>query len=61
MFDSAGLVAMRDGRGLFTPTLDELEAALAQEDTGLHHDITYYGMTSVALEEYRELRLLYGG
>ena len=60
MFDSAGLVAMRDGRGLFTPTLDELEAALAQEDDSFHRAITNYGMTCACVEEYRELRLLYG-
>ena len=56
MFESHKLVASRDtARGLFTPTLEEIEAALNEDPDSCEHE-THYGLTTVGLERMRELK-----
>lgn len=57
LFQSGKLVAKRDGIGLFTPTLGDIESALNEEkDLMFKSKNTFYGLTSGAIEEYRELK-----
>ena len=60
MFQDHVLVARKDGRGLFTPTLQELEEAL-REPHGRARKLsnTFYGLTSGANELLAELQRLY--
>lgn len=61
MFESHMLVAKKEGRGLFTPTLEEIEMALAEtNDFGHRSSNTFYGLTTGALELFAGLRGLYG-
>ena len=57
LFQAQKLVAKTEKRGFFTPTYDEIEMALDEENDLMHHsNNTYYGLTSGAIEEYRELK-----
>ncbi|MDG5899581.1 hypothetical protein E2650_06645 [Shewanella xiamenensis] len=57
LFQGQKLVAKTESRGFFTPTYDEIERALNEENDHMHHsNNTYYGLTSGAMEQYRELK-----
>ncbi|GEM_PF-5460397 len=58
LFSEYFLVALHKNRGLFTPTLDELNKALIEpRDSVSEH--TFYGMTTAAHELYKELKSTY--
>jgi len=60
MFESHLLVAKKEGRGLYTPALGEIEAALSEtNDFGHRSSNTFYGLTTGALELLTELKQLY--
>jgi hypothetical protein len=60
MFENDLLVARKEGRGFFTPTLQEIESALYEvNDFGYRSANTSYGLTSAALEPLDELKRLY--
>lgn len=60
LFSTHQLVAKRDGVGLFTPTLTQIEQALAEEADFLWESKnTFYGMTTGAHELYQALGVLY--
>ena len=60
MFENHVLVAKREGRGLFTPTLEEIESALGESNDFTHKlSNTFYGLTSAAHEVLVDLRHLY--
>lgn len=60
LFQSHMLVAKSEKRGLFTPTLTEIEFALEEEKDLMHiSSNTFYGLTSSAMEMYMELKILY--
>lgn len=60
LFKACMLVAMREDRNLFTPTLEEIEAALEEKpDLLWKSSNTFYGMTTTAHERFRELKRLY--
>ena len=57
LFSDYKLVAKSETRGLFTPSLEEIESALEEEnDFEQRSKNTYYGLTSGAVEEYSELK-----
>ncbi len=57
LFSSHMLVALRSNRGLFTPTLEEIENALEEEKDFLYESQnTFYGLTSGAVELFCELK-----
>lgn len=61
MFSSYMLVAMSEERGLFTPTLVEIEAALKENNDLLYRSKnTFYGLTTGGIETYRDLEAVYG-
>lgn len=61
MFTEHMLVALKEDRGLFTPTLEEIEAALHEEKDLLYHsNNTFYGFTTGAIETFHELKAIYG-
>jgi hypothetical protein len=61
LFSESKLVAKTEQRGFFTPTLEEIESALKEEkDFMWISKNTFYGITTGAMEELRELELLYG-
>ena len=62
MFDDHFLVAQSVDRGLFTPTLEEIQNALNEEpDFILNSSNTFYAMTSGASELYKELKDFFRG
>ena len=61
LFSEYMLVAKNDKRGFFTPSLQEIEAALLEDnDYSQRSKNTFYGITTGAMELYRELDALYG-
>ena len=61
LFSEHKLVAKTDKRGFFTPTLEEIEEALKEEnDLMWKSKNTFYGLTTGATEEFRALEELYG-
>ncbi|NEV65403.1 hypothetical protein [Thiorhodococcus minor] len=60
LFSNHMLVALHGRRGLFTPTLQEIEDALEEEKDFLYESQnTFYGLTSGAVELFRELKAQY--
>ena len=60
LFSNHMLVAMNQSRGLFTPTLEEIENALKEKKDNLYlSENTFYGFTTGAMEFYHELQGLY--
>ena len=60
LFEAHMLVAKSEKRGLFTPTLTEIEFALEEEKDLTHiSSNTVYGLTTGAMELYSELKVLY--
>ena len=60
MFENHLLVAKKEGRDLFTPTLKEIESALDEVNDFAHKSgNTFYGLTSAAVEILTDLRRLY--
>ncbi|MGD2117135.1 MAG: hypothetical protein PVG66_02145 [Chromatiales bacterium] len=61
MFSEHMLVALQKERGLFTPSLAEIEAALREENDLLHKsENTFYGLTTGGMETFKELKAVYG-
>ena len=61
MFSRHMLVALKKERGLFTPTLEEIEAALGEQNDALYKsENTFYALTTAGLELFRELQATYG-
>lgn len=61
LFSSFKLVAKNDTKGFFTPTLDEIEMALDEEkDYMWISNNTFYGITTGAMEEFKNLEEMYG-
>ncbi len=61
MFEEYMLVALKEPRALFTPTLEDIEVALREEkDLANHSKNTFYGFTSQAVEVFEELKEIYG-
>lgn len=61
MFSEHMLVALKKERGLFTPTLAEIEEALHEESDLLHKsENTFYSLTTGAMETFKELEAVYG-
>lgn len=61
MFSEHMLVALKKGRGLFTPTFTEIEAALHEENDLLQKsENTFYGLTTGGMETFKELKAVYG-
>lgn len=61
LFSEHKLVAKSDKRGFFTPTLEEIEQALKEDNDLLWKSKnTFYGLTTGATEEFRGLEELYG-
>lgn len=57
LFQSHMLVAMNQSRGLFTPTLQEIESALDEEvDCSFNSTNTFYGLTTGANELLKALK-----
>ena len=60
LFQSHCLVARKESRGLFTPTLSEIELALEESrDVRYKSENTFYGFTTGAVELFKELSVLY--
>lgn len=60
LFSTYCLVAQTESRGLFTPTLGEIEAALDESyEPWEHQKLTFYGFTTGAQELFAELKNLY--
>lgn len=60
LFSNHMLVAMNQRRGLFTPTLEEIENTLKEKKDHLYlSENTFYGFTTGAMEFYHELQGLY--
>ena len=60
LFSEHKLVAKTGKRGFFTPTLDELEQALKEENDFMWKSKnTFYGLTSGAIQEFRKLEEIY--
>lgn len=60
LFSKHMLVAKTEERGLFTPTFKEIESALKEEnDISYRSKNTFYGITTGAMETYRELKSVY--
>lgn len=56
LFGNYSLVAMTQKRGLFTPTLAEIELALGEKRDDMYtSNNTFYGLTTSGLELLREL------
>ena len=61
LFQSHMLVAMTHERGLFTPTLSEIENALDEVKVSINTSSnTFYGITTGCSELYQELKVAYG-
>ena len=61
LFSQHMLVAKSKSRGLFTPTLGEIEAALREESDHLYEsENTFYGLTTGGLETFKALKQAYG-
>ncbi|MVF14838.1 hypothetical protein FT643_22130 [Ketobacter sp. MCCC 1A13808] len=57
LFQSQKLVALREKRGLFTPSLEEITSAFDEKnDIRFRGEHTYYGLTSAAMDQYRGLK-----
>jgi hypothetical protein len=60
MFDSQNLVAYQEGRGYFSPTLSEIEAALNEPSAfSRRSKNTFYAYVSCASERYYELKAIW--
>lgn len=60
MFSEYRLVALKEGRGLFTSTLKEIEAALHEEKDYLYESAnTFYSLTTGGIEQLRKLKAAY--
>ncbi len=60
LFSEFRLVAMKHKKGLFTPTLNEIEEALKEEKDFMSiSKNTFYGITTGAIEEFRALEQIY--
>ena len=60
-FSQHMLVAKSKGRGLFTPTLGEIEVALHEKSDHLYEsENTFYGLTTAGLETFKALKRGYG-
>jgi hypothetical protein len=60
LFDDHSLVAVRNERGLFTPTLAEIEQVLSKpEESFEQFGDTHYGITSGGVGLLKELNLAY--
>lgn len=60
LFDSQMLVAKSRKRGLFTPSLIEVEQALHEQKDCMDISVnTFYGITTGSAELFRELKNLY--
>ena len=59
LFSSHMLVAMRGERGFFSPTLEEIEAALDEGEPYEFGRTTFYGVTSGAYDLFTGLREIY--
>ena len=61
LFSEYKLVAKTVKRGFFTPTLEEIEEALMEDNDYMWKSkSTFYGLTTGATEEFRALEELYG-
>ena len=61
LFSNHELVAARENRGLFTPTLEEIVKALDEpNDIKAKLSNTYYGITSAAIEPLKMFEQKYG-
>lgn len=65
MFEAGTLVAYVEPRGYFTPSLEEIEAAVDEPKPGLPdidpRSLTFYTVTTPSLERFRELEALHDG
>lgn len=60
LFEQHIFVAKRDDRGLFTPSLSEIEAAFDEKNDQLWKSSnTFYGMTTAAHELYKNLKSIF--
>lgn len=60
LFSNHKLVAKIEERGFFTPTLEEIESALKENNDNMWASKnTFYGVTSGATEELRALEQMY--